>query len=159
MKRLILVPNSQVEIEVPAGYQYIIDENSSVFTKCDSRIFYKYGLNKKEKKSKKISVKSFDLVKDSTFAEMFKDFERKIKDLSLTRNQIAKYCQKNKKKLNGIRNFFLLKKRRWIFWKEYFVAVVDVYPSGLFVDVYRLEDDDIWGVGLHLRLVIPQLKN
>jgi hypothetical protein len=112
--------------------------------------FKDWGLDVKQKPIKEIRVAVFEAVKDFTFKDVFNKPEKQ----AMTQSQIIRFCEKHPTWLRqeGSATLFLIKVSN-----EYFVADVHVDGDGLHVNVYRLEDGNVWDAGYLHRVVVPQL--
>jgi len=116
--------------------------------------FKNWGTNKAGIATKEQAVDVHELVKDSTFAQMFGSLGTDLDKLCLTQAQIKNFCKKHPNWLrkDGYATFFLFKVE-----DQFFVAYVDVDSDGLDVYVDRFGDDGVWNAGRSRRVVVPQL--
>jgi hypothetical protein len=112
-----------------------------------------WGLNKKGSATPETPVEVHEMIKDATFSKIFSSFGTDLNKLCLTQAQIKNFCIKYPTWLrqDGYGTFFLFKEN-----EQYFVADVYVNSDGLFVDVRRLEFDDVWYADYLHRIVVPQ---
>ncbi len=131
----------------------IISSSEKVFSYIDPD-FKNYGADEKGKKTKKTEVVVHKTVENASFAQMFGSLDSNTKALCLTQDQILEFIETHRRQItNGYATFFLFKSSN-----QFFVAGVLVENSGtLWVNVYRLEYDNVWKAKDSHRVVVPQL--
>lgn len=105
-------------------------------------------------KTKKTKVRVYEVIKNSTLAQMFGCFETEIERLCLTQHQIKKFCKNHSKWLeySCMANFFVFK-----CGGKVAVAWVGVNLAGLNIQFRQLNDEEVFlGIYRH-RLIVPQL--
>jgi hypothetical protein len=114
--------------------------------------FKNWGCDVPSVKTKKIEVDIYEQEIDGTYQDIFNSFGVPLENLCLTQEQIIDYCQENKDKINTYTHFLFK------VGNEFFVAHVCVYSDGqLNAYVYRFSHVDVWGAGVRIRFVVPQL--
>lgn len=129
-----------------------IAESKDIFT---AGIYYatKRGPGKR---TKKVGVTVYEMIKDGTYSQIFGGFGENLKRLAWTESQIVALCSHHRDLLrkDGYATFFLFEGENGGF----FVARVNVHDDGqLDVRVSPLENDDVWSAYSRHRVVVPQL--
>jgi len=116
--------------------------------------FKNWGIDKPDQATEETAVQVHEMVKNSTFAQIFGSLGADLDKLVLTQAQIIRFCEKHPTWLRqeGYATFFLMK-----VGGEYFVVSVHVSSGGLHVRVRRLEYDVVWLGECRRRVVAPQL--
>jgi hypothetical protein len=116
--------------------------------------FKNWGTNKPGIATTETAVEVHEMVKDTTFAQMFGSLGTDLDRLCLTQHQIKTFCKKhpNWLRADGYATFFLFKVDN-----QFFVAYVRVDSDGLRVNVDRFEDAYVWHAESAPRVVVPQL--
>lgn len=151
------------DLIIPAcgGFETLADAGDVFKSGIDSD-FKNWGLSKPSKPTGITPVGVHEVAKEADFKTMFTYLSADWEKLCLTEHQIKMFCKKLSDRIHsdGYGTFFLTKKN----WKKpatignLFVAHVDVYSYGLYVNAYRFEYDFVWLAVNHYRLVIPQLE-
>lgn len=130
-----------------------IPNAEDVFTGWINSEFYSLGAGDPTPKT---PVMVYEMVKDATFAQMFRSLGVPTKKLCLTQSQIIGFVKKHLKHLRtaGRETFFLFESKRKLFIARVRLDNNDIDPGA---DVDRFEDDDIWDADDHPRVVVPQL--
>lgn len=145
------------------GESIIIDACKGKETLADAKDVFKSGINsdfknwntnKPSKNTEETAVQVHEIVKDSTFVQMFGSLGTDLDKLCLTQSQIKNFCKKHSNWLrtDGYATFFLFKVDN-----QFFVADVYVRSDGLVVYVRRFEDNNVWVADRAYRVVFPQL--
>ena len=115
--------------------------------------FENWGTNKPGKMTAETAVAVHEIVKDSTFSQIFSSLGTDLDKLCLTQHQIKVFCKKHSKWLraDGYATFFLFKED-----EQFFVASVGVDSDGLRVSVCRFEGDNVWYARCARRVVVLQ---
>jgi hypothetical protein len=115
--------------------------------------FKNWKLDKASEETKETAVEVHEIIKDSTFAQMFGSLGTDLDKLCLTQHQIKSFCKNHPNWLrkDGYGTFFLFKVDG-----NFFVAYVRVRFDCLDVYVHEFEYDDVWGAGYLPRVVVPQ---
>ncbi len=117
--------------------------------------FKGWGCDAKSEPTQKTQVTVHEMIKDGTFAQIWKDMSDDLNSLCLTQSQIIQFVQKHRKWLrtDGYGTFFLFK-----VGEEVFVASVGFVDGGrLLVGAGRFSGGGVWFAGYGLRVVVPQL--
>jgi len=157
----VLYENEKIIIPELSGNRTIYGSKEVFFSYVD-KDFKNWGLNKKSKSTPETEVKTYEMVKDATFKEMFISLSDDLDSLCLTQSQIIDFCEKHFSHLRqgGYATFFLTKKN---FEKpatkdNLFVADVGVYSGGLCVLVFHFDLAYVWDADYRLRVVVPKLS-
>jgi hypothetical protein len=135
--------------------QVTIAKDTKVFSQIDPD-FKDWGL---DTVSQATTERLVDIYEVSVGASYKKTFSSKVASLNkqaLTQNQITVFCKTYTEELLDGVTIFLFKKIRWLFFKRFFVARVDVRCGRLSVRVHSLGSERRCDGGRH-RVVVPQL--
>lgn len=140
-------------IEALDGKKYIADAKKT-FKSLISSNFKNLKLNHSGPATAEILVDVREIVGDGKFVQIFTEIISDLDKIVMTQAQIIRFCEKHPTWLcqEGSATFFLTKVNG-----EYLVVSVRVFSGGLFVDVYRLEYDNVWLGEYRHRVVSPQL--
>jgi len=149
---LLLSKGESIIIDACEGKENLADAKDVFKSGIDSD-FKNWNTNKPEKNTEETAVQVHEIVKNSTFAQMFGSLGTDLDKLCLTQSQIKNFCKKHSNWLrtDGCATFFLFK-----VGDQFFVAGVFVYSGGLGVSVFRFESDSVWDAGGAHRIVVPQ---
>jgi hypothetical protein len=149
---LLLSKGESILIDACDGKEILADAKDVFKSGIDSD-FKNWNTNKPGKNTEETAVQVHEIVKDSTFAQMFGSFGTDLDKLCLTQSQIKNFCKKNPNWLrtDGYATFFLFK-----VGDQFFVAYVYVDSDGFCVDVLRFEYVYVWNAVYAPRFVVPQ---
>ncbi|HSX24688.1 MAG TPA: hypothetical protein VLG69_01855 [Candidatus Andersenbacteria bacterium] len=134
-----------------------IPNAASVFTGYIDPDFRNWGADEASGPTAETPVVVHEMVKDTTFAQMFGSLGVPTEQLCMTQSQIIRFCQDHRQHLRtgGYATFFLFKSRG-----KFFVAVVYFRGDGrLEVGVCQFEYDLVWYADRRRRVVVPQLEH
>jgi len=148
---------------ISGGQELLLDtvDGSRILANAKDTFVYidpdlvRWGTNEQGLETPETPIEVHEMVKDSTFAQMFGSLNSDVKMLCLTQHQILNFIRKYRDWLRteGFGTFFLFKSNG-----HFFVARVDVGSDGrLHVDVRRFGDDDVWLADDRHRVILPQL--
>lgn len=133
-----------------------IEDSKHVFSCIDYSCFEEYGINTKFVITAETAVQVYEIVKDSTFAQMLGSLSTDLNTLCFTQSQILSFIAKYRGMLRTgcfYSTFFLFKSN-----ENFFVACVYfVGDDSLGVNVHRFEDGNVWRSSHRHRVVVPQL--
>jgi len=145
--------NESLELDAADGKEILADAKD-VFAYIDSD-FKGWRADEKGLATEKTLVDVYEMRDDATFAQMFGSLNIDVRKLCFTQAQIKGFVKKYRDWLrtDGNATFFLFVSNGEVF-------VANVYfdsDDKLKVNVYRLEDDDVWNAENRHRVVVPQL--
>ncbi len=148
----LLSKGESIIIDACEGKENLADAKDVFKSGIDSD-FKNWNTNKPSKNTEETAVQVHEIVKDSTFVQMFGSLGTDLDKLCLTQSQIKNFCKKHSNWLrtDGYATFFLFKVD-----DLFFFASVDVYSDGLYVSVVRFGFDDVWDADRARRIVVPQ---
>jgi hypothetical protein len=129
-----------------------IAKSGKLFNGCLDEYFRGWGLDVKSDLTQAQKVQVHEMIKDGTFAQIFKGLNDNLDALCLTQAQIIQFVEKHRKWLHGYGTLFLFK-----VGDEFFVAHVYVRDGELRVNASRFGDVFVWGADRRRRVVVPQL--
>lgn len=149
---LRLLKGESIIIEKCDGTE-ILTQAEKVFKSGIDSDFKNWKLDKTSKATEKTAVAVHEIIKDSTFVQMFGSFGTDLDKLCLTQHQIKSFCKNHSDWLRegGYGTFFLFKDG-----ENFFVASVHVCSDGLSVGVDEFEDSCVWSAKYLRRVVVPQ---
>lgn len=135
---------------------YSIFEAQGVFNRGIDYQFMDFFLNQSIESTGETSVQIFEIVRDSTFLDLFNSFEVELELICLTKNQIINFCIKYPECLrqDDFMTFFLGKTE-----SRYFIAGVFRNINGLSIYLFQLNNKDvILNSSNFYRVVVPEFK-
>ena len=135
-----------------------IANSSKIFDLCIDGDFLKEDFNKTSKAKKRTQVNVFEVVKNSTLAQIFGSLYENcdLDKLCLTQHQVSVFCKDNKNWLRGdtYGTLFLVKMEF-----NYYVLHVIMGSSRLAIHRYHLGDSDVKWQGACLHRVVARCNN
>lgn len=145
----------------------LIYQAANTFKSFLDEDFVKWGLTKKGIATAETKVQVHEMIADGNFMAIFKSLPGNWNQKCLSQNQVIDFCEQlpNWLRSDGYATMFLCKidETKKVDEKDpqknLVVVCVSVGADGLYVFVYRLEDDIVWRAGCAHRVVAPQLES